>query len=296
MSIQALNFVMQTVCEDKEISATQRLILFTLANYSNPEEKFECCVSLKTLALKTGLHKMTVQKNLDLLSKTSYLKKSDNYDQNGRRKTNSYALLPVEVGVSPEYTPVCGEHTPIYNIYNNDSNTKEYIQDKSNITNNNIKDISIYKGNTNINNISISLVDFDKLWKHYPPSRRGDKKQAKKKYKILKRTLSDQQIYTATKNYVTSHQEQKGEDYTFLKLLSTFLNNDLLVWLTSEEHPDGEFNINFFKKSTVPKQYIGNTSNLNPEYVLWEAQQKMEKLHGKRRERTTDKSNGISTV
>ena len=298
MSIQALNFVMEIVCEDKDISSTQRLILFTLANYSNPEEKFECSVSLNTLALKTGLHKMTVQKNLESLCKTNYLKKTEHYDENGRRKTNSYALIPVEVGVSPEHTPVSGEHTPIYYIYNYNSKTKEYIQDISNINkNNNITDISLYKRNTDIKDISnISLVDFDKLWKHYPPSRRGDKKQAKKKYGILKKTLTDQQIYLATKNYVTSHQEQKGEDYTYLKLLSTFLNNDLLVWLSPDQHPEGEFNINFFRKSSVPKKYIGNTSNLNPEYVIWEAQQEMEKIHGTRRETTTDQSNGITTV
>jgi hypothetical protein len=305
MSIEATSWVWNIVCEDENISPTQRLIMIVLANYSNPEDDNLCRVPLKVLSKKTGLHLQTLSKHLNLLANSKWIDKYDNFsDQNGARIKNAYRLNRVEMAVSFKRTPPKLKTegvAPIYNIYNNTSSLEDSksLKDnkKFNKDTNNIKDITCLKvkeDNTSLtlkenNNIinDISKTGFDKLWFAYPQIKRGDKKQARKKYKENLKTLDHLQIYTATKNFVHAYREQQGQDLTYLKLLSTFLNTDLTPWLTQEEHPEGEFLLNNFKtqSSTIPKQYLGNSTFINPDYTIWETKNQMNKIKEKNGER-----------
>jgi len=119
-------------------------------------------------------------------------------------------------------------------------------------------------------------VDFDEVWFFYPASKRGDKKRARKKYIENSRKLNPQQIFDSVRNYFESYTLQKGGDLEYLKLLSTFLNNDLVPWLTVEQHEKGEFNIKNFAgfeapPGRPPPQFNGRF--LNPAYQIWLSEQ-----------------------
>lgn len=301
MSIEAQAFVWGSVCEDEEITSTQRFIMMSLSNHSNSEDDYVCNVSLSTLARKTGLNVMTVSRNLDILSKTKYLEKTNNFDKKGRKIKNSYRLKAVEVALDSMHNALDSMHNQ-YNIYTKDIYSikdNKSLKDISSIPTNNpyIKYIpdtyieyipSILNNKLDLNNTllyskkisedSNEKYDFEKLWFSYPPTRRGDKKRARKKFHEHNRKILQEQICYAVWNYLYSYFLEKNDDITYLKLLSTFLNTELIPWLTPEQHPHGEFNPEHYQKFKIPKKYIGNSHNLNPEYVLWESNKKIQEM------------------
>jgi len=133
--------------------------------------------------------------------------------------------------------------------------------------------------------------NFEEVWKSYPASKRGDKKKAKKKYLENNKKLTCYQIYNAVKNYLESYILQKGEDLEYLKLLSTLLNNDLVPWMTVDQHEQGEFDIKNFAgfeapPGRPPPEFNGRF--LNPAYQLWLSEQQFKENQDGDRDTSTD--------
>ena len=267
MSFYATGWVWKNICQDPDRSSIHKLIMLCLANFANEEEDYSCNVKLSTLSKVTSLQKETISRNIQTLCKDGLLSIQKNFREDGGRKANTYQIPccdKIKGGDKLTDKGVLTETTPLYiDISNKDTSSINETVSIETIT------PIVPKG--------VGLeVDFEEVWFFYPASKRGDKKRAKKKYIENSKKLNAQQIFDAVRNYYDSHTLQKGGDLEYLKLLSTFLNNDLVPWLTVEQHKKGEFDIKNFAgfetpQGTPPPQFNGRF--LNPAYQIWLSEQ-----------------------
>ena len=271
MSFYATGWVWKNICQDPERSSIHKLIMLCLANFANEEEDYSCNVKLSTLSKVTSLQKETISRNIQALCKDQLLWIYRNYSEDGGQKANTYQI------------PCCdevngGDKTTDKGVL---TETKALYIDISNKDTSSIDETAFIE---TITPIIPKTENFEEVWKSYPASKRGDKKRARKKYLENNKKLNCYQIYNAVKNYFESYTLQKGADLEYLKLLSTFLNNDLVPWLTPEQHEQGEFDIkNFATVETPPNrpppQFNGRF--LNPAYQIWLSEQQFkEDQHG----------------
>jgi len=214
----------RAVIEDRRLTGWQLKILLTLFSYRGKDTN-TVYPSRKSIYERCGIQLPHISKATSELVKLGWLVK----EGSGGRKTKTVYRLTVpkvtvteSVTVTDSVTPPLTDivSTPLTETVTRKSITKEDLFEES----------------------------FNKAWFHYPASRRGDKKQATKKYRELKKRLEDEQIYNAVDNFLKAHEVQKGDDYEYLKQMSTFLNNDLVPWLTKDQHEKGEFDIKDFEK------------------------------------------------
>ena len=263
MSFYATGWVWKNICQDPERSSIHKLIMLCLANFANEEEDYSCNVKLSTLSKVTSLQKETISRNIQALCNDNLLWIYRNYREDGGQKANTYQI------------PCCDK------VKGGDK-----LTDKGPLTETKAlyididKDISSIKETVSIETntpIIPTKEHFEEVWKSYPASRRGDKKRARKKYSELinHNKLTFLQIFTAVKNYLESYILKKGADLDYLKLLSTYLNNDLIPWLTPEQHDKGEFDLKNFGFETPPgsppPEFNGRF--LNPAYQIWLSEQ-----------------------
>jgi len=277
MSFYATGWVWKHICQDPERSPIHKLIMLCLANFANEEEDYSCNVKLSTLSKVTSLQKETISRNIQALCKDQLLWIYKNYREDGGRKANTYQIPccdKVKGGGTFTDKGVLTETKPLYI--------------------DNSKDISSISETAFIETITPIIPkseNFEEVWKSYPASKRGDKKKAKKKYLENNKKLTCYQIYNAVKNYLESYILQKGEDLEYLKLLSTLLNNDLVPWMTVNQHEQGEFDIKNFAgfeapPGTPPPQFNGRF--LNPAYQLWLSEQQFKENQDGDRDTSTD--------
>jgi len=266
MSFYATGWVWKNVCQDPERSSIHKLIMLCLANFANEEEDYSCNVKLSTLSKVTSLQKETISRNIQVLCNDNLLWIYRNYREDGGQKANTYQI------------PCCDKVKGGDKLTDKGGLTETkalYIDINKDISP--IKETVSIETNTPIIPKGFGLeVDFDEVWFFYPASKRGDKKRARKKYIENSRKLNPQQIFDSVRNYFESYTLQKGGDLEYLKLLSTFLNNDLIPWLTVEQHEKGEFNIKNFAgfeapPGRPPPQFNGRF--LNPAYQIWLSEQ-----------------------
>ena len=263
MSFYATGWVWKNICQDPERSSIHKLIMLCLANFANEEEDYSCNVKLSTLSKVTSLQKETISRNIQALCNDNLLWIYRNYREDGGQKANTYQIPccdKVKGGDKLTDKGALTETKALYIDINKDiSSIKETVSIETNTP------------------IIPTKEHFEEVWKSYPASRRGDKKRARKKYSELinHNKLTFLQIFTAVKNYLESYILKKGADLDYLKLLSTYLNNDLIPWLTPEQHDKGEFDLKNFgfepPPGSPPPEFNGRF--LNPAYQIWLSEQ-----------------------
>ena len=263
MSFYATGWVWKNICQDPERSSIHKLIMLCLANFANEEEDYSCNVKLSTLSKVTSLQKETISRNIQALCNDDLLWIYRNYREDGGQKANTYQIPCCDKVKGGDKLTDKGGLTETKALYINISNKDTSSIDETAFI-------------ETITPIIPKIENFEETWKSYPASKRGDKKRARKKYLENNKKLTCYQIYYAVQNYLESYILQKGADLDYLKLLSTFLNNDLVPWLTPEQHEQGEFDIkNFANVETPPNrpppQFNGRF--LNPAYQIWLSEQ-----------------------
>lgn len=92
-----------------DLSSTTKHVMLTLACHVS-EAGYGCFPSMKTLSEETSLTRDTVKRHLRLAEKKGWVQREDQFTENGRQTSNSYALAaPVLEGVSKEGG---GQETP----------------------------------------------------------------------------------------------------------------------------------------------------------------------------------------
>lgn len=93
MSLEAITWVLETV---RGLKPTDRLVLFVLANYADPETN-ECWPKVDTIAQRCDLHRETARIALRRLEEAGLVSSDPRYARGGRQTSSMYTLLRGEV-------------------------------------------------------------------------------------------------------------------------------------------------------------------------------------------------------
>jgi len=208
-----LNYIWKLI--DGDYSASEKLILLSLGYLMR---KNGARVSRKFLSIKTGLSTSSVTRVLKSLKDKNVISVQSSKREDGSTSINTYAFC--------DYTPSHGEQggvSPRAGKYNN--------------INTNIINTSFNKSKSKYN------PNFLEVYNIYPkkPVGRTNKAKSATKYSLIK--LDEPLILDAVKNRLTAYslEQDNPNDYQFLEGLQVLLTKDLVQFLTSEQHPDGEF-------------------------------------------------------
>lgn len=216
---EGFTVVPNTLIDDKNLTATEKIIMLSLLRYYNSEQQ-RAWPSTITLSEITGLSRLWVMRTLKRLEEKGYIRV-----EKRAGRSACYELLTCKPSLHVNSVYMSTEYTGGVNSVNRGVLTQftggvNSVNTTNTNTNTNLQELS-----TNTKNASAKkddfAADFEEFWKAYPKPKNPDKTPGRQKYVALrKKGVSADDLLKAAQNYA---QAMRGTDPRYIKHCKTFL-------------------------------------------------------------------------
>ena len=207
----------------RELSTTEKVILFSLLSYLNVEQQ-RAWPSITTIAECAGVSEFWAREQLKTLETKGYIKT----EKRPGHVTRYEILTPQQSCARNNLAPATELQKPRNNLADNPATNLRLDRNKVAPTNTNTNtNRQLLETNTKTSakiapkNDADFEADFEKFWSAYPKPRNPDKTPGRQKYIALrKKGVSADDLLRAAQNYA---QAMRGTDPRYIKHCKTFL-------------------------------------------------------------------------
>ena len=216
---EGFTVVPNTLIDDKNLTATEKIIMLSLLRYYNNEQQ-RAWPSTITLSEITGLSRLWVMRTLKRLEEKSYIRV-----EKRAGRSACYELLTCKPSLHVNSVYMSTEYTGGVNSVNRGVLTQltggvNSVNTTNTNTNTNLQELSTNTKNAPAEKDDFA-ADFEEFWRAYPKPKNPDKTPTRKKYEALrKKGISGEDLLKAAQGYARSTQ---GTDPRYIKHGATFL-------------------------------------------------------------------------